>query len=103
MKAAIDNFRDMRADNKMAILGDMGELGAVSDDEHQRVADMLTEAGFTNVWLVGKEFGKTKCGFRKFNDVEEVKRAIEACRPEGCCILIKGSNSMKLFQLPPLL
>ena len=103
MKAAIDNFRDMRADNKMAILGDMGELGAVSDDEHQHVADMLGEAGLTNVWLVGKEFGKTKCGFRKFNDVDEVKRAIEACRPEGCCILIKGSNSMKLFQLPPLL
>ena len=103
MAAALANFRDMKADNKMAILGDMGELGAVSHEEHQRVADFLMTAGFDQVWLVGSEFGKTECPFRKFSDVEEVKQAIADNRPEGCCILIKGSNSMKLFQLPALL
>ena len=103
MGAAIANFRDMKADRKMAILGDMGELGAVSAEEHQRVADFLMTAGFDQVWLVGSEFGKTECPFRKFSDVEEVKQAIADNRPEGCCILIKGSNSMKLFQLPALL
>ena len=103
MAAALANFRDMKADNKMAILGDMGELGAVSHEEHQCVADFLMTAGFDQVWLVGSEFGKTDCPFRKFNNVEEVKQAIADNRPEGCCILIKGSNSMKLFQLPALL
>lgn len=103
MNAALTNFRDMKADNKMAILGDMGELGAVSNEEHQKVVDFLKDSGLDEVWLVGKEFGKTVCPFRKFNDVEEVKQAIAVHRPEGRCILIKGSNSMHLYQLPKLL
>ncbi len=103
MNAALTNFRDMKADNKMAILGDMGELGAVSNEEHQKVVDFLKDSGLDEVWLVGKEFGRTVCPFRKFNDVEEVKQAIAAHRPEGRCILIKGSNSMHLYQLPKLL
>lgn len=103
MNAALENFRDMKADRKMAILGDMGELGAVSAEEHQRVADFLKKAGFDEVWLVGPEFGRTECGFRKFNNVEEVEKEIEANRPEGFCILIKGSNSTHLYQLPKLL
>ena len=103
MNAALTNFRDMKADNKMVILGDMGELGAVSNEEHQKVVDFLKDSGLDEVWLVGKEFGRTVCPFRKFNDVEEVKQAIAAHRPEGRCILIKGSNSMHLYQLPKLL
>ena len=103
MNAALTNFRDMKAGRKMAILGDMGELGAVSHDEHQHVADFLKSAGFDDVWLVGKEFGATDCPFRKFDNVEEVKQAIADKRPEGFCILIKGSNSVGLFRLPPLL
>ena len=103
MNAALTNFRDMKADGKMAILGDMNELGGVSHDEHQKIVDLLRQSGISDVWLVGKEFGKTDCGYRKFNDVEEVKRAIADRRPEGRCILIKGSNSIRLYELPPLL
>jgi UDP-N-acetylmuramoyl-tripeptide--D-alanyl-D-alanine ligase len=55
------------------------------------------------VWLVGDEFGKTTCDYRRFKDVEEVKAAIKEEQPKNYYILIKGSNSMKLFQLPPLL
>ena len=99
MAAALANFRDMKAGKKMAILGDMNELGTVSAEEHQRTADFLKGAGFDEVWLVGPEFGKTECPFRKFNNVDEVKKAIEAHRPEGFCILIKGSNSIHLSEL----
>ena len=52
---------------------------------------------------MGEEFGKTDCNFRKFHDVEEVKAEIAANKPEGFYILIKGSNGIKLFQLPALL
>lgn len=38
-----------------------------------------------------------------FSDVEAVKQAIAAQQPQGRTILIKGSNSTHLFQLPPLL
>lgn len=103
MMAALTNFRDMKVANKMAILGDMRELGDVSLEEHQKIVDFLSEARLDNVWLVGEEFGKTKCAFRKFKDVEEVKAAIEKDRPRDHFILIKGSNGIKLFQLPELL
>ena len=103
MHAALMNFRDMEVSPKMAILGDMRELGDVSADEHQKVVDFLSQAGINNVWLVGDEFGKTICNFRKFKNVDEVKAEITKKRPEGYYILIKGSNGIKLFQLPEML
>lgn len=99
MAAAIRNFEQIEVDApKFAILGDMRELGAVSDEEHQKVVDMLAHTGFDEVWLVGEEFGKTNTTFRTFANVEEVKAAIAEKQPEGYYILIKGSNGIKLFQ-----
>jgi UDP-N-acetylmuramoyl-tripeptide--D-alanyl-D-alanine ligase len=103
MKAAIEAFRLMDVPDKMAILGDMRELGAVSGEEHQKVIEELQMAGITNVWLVGPEFEKTNSSFRKFKNVEEVKTEITRQQPHGHYILIKGSNGIKLFELPQLL
>ena len=103
MKAAVDNLAAMNVPAKMAILGDMRELGEVSGEEHQRIVDLLKSKGLNDIWLVGEEFGKTDCAFRKFKDVEEVKSAIAECQPQGKYILIKGSNSMRLYTLPEVL
>ena len=103
MMAALENFKLMQGDNKMAILGAMRELGEVSAEEHQRIVDYLKTTDVETVWLVGEEFNDTQCNYRKFKDVEEVKAAIAEEHPEGHYILIKGSNSTKLYQLPELL
>ena len=104
MAAAISNFTHISvAQPKMAILGDMRELGDVSAEEHQKIVDSLASAGLDEVWLVGDEFMKTRCNFRKFRDVEEVKNAIREQKPRGRYILVKGSNGIKLFELPELL
>jgi UDP-N-acetylmuramoyl-tripeptide--D-alanyl-D-alanine ligase len=103
MEAALDNFRLVEAPRKMAILGDMRELGEASHDEHQRMVGLIAQAGIDAVWLVGEEFAHTQCDYRKFADVEEVKAAIAAEQPHDYTILIKGSNSTKLHQLPDLL
>ena len=103
MQAAIDNFKLMDVPAKMAILGDMRELGDASAEEHQKVVEQLKQAGFQQVWLVGEEFAKTECSFKKFHDIEEVKAAIATQQPQDMYILIKGSNGIKLFQLPELL
>ena len=104
MAAALDSFGQIATQlPKMAILGDMKELGEVSEDEHQKIVDSLTAKGLTDVWLVGEEFGKTQCDFRKYNNVEEVRQAIADNKPSGKCILIKGSNGTRLFELPKLL
>ena len=103
MQAALDNFRRMEVPHKMAILGQMGELGTESDAEHRQLVADLEGSGFEEVWLVGDNFADIPCDFRKFHDVEEVKAAIRKKQPEGRYILIKGSNSNKLSQLPELL
>ena len=103
MKAALDNFRLMEVSPKMAILGKMGELGDVSDEEHQKIVKLLEEARFDEVWLVGEEFQKANSSFRTFANVDEVKAAIAQEQPQGRYILIKGSNSTHLYELPALL
>lgn len=103
MMAALENFKLMQADNKMAILGAMRELGEVSQEEHQRIVDYLQTTDIKTVWLVGEEFENIHCDYPKFKDVEAVKAAIAEKQPAGYYILIKGSNSTKLFQLPELL
>jgi UDP-N-acetylmuramoyl-tripeptide--D-alanyl-D-alanine ligase len=103
MQAALDNFSLIQAERKMAILGQMGELGEESDKEHRQLVSYLETAGYDEVWLVGDNFRDIPCPFRKFHDVEEVKAAIAQDCPKDYYILIKGSNSNKLFQLPELL
>ena len=103
MRAALDNFKAMRGENKMVILGEMRELGALSEQEHRNVVKQLGECGLQCVWLVGENFSRIPSPYRCFKDVEEVKAALHEENIENRLILIKGSNGTKLFQLPGLL
>lgn len=110
MKAALDNFRMMEADEKMVILGDMKELGDVSLEEHMSVIRLIGGYRIPDAWFVGDEFKKAAAQmpegtarYRFFDNVEAVKAAIGTASPTGKTILIKGSNSTRLFTLPALL
>ena len=87
----------------MVILGQMGELGDVSLEEHQRIVGYLQDIGMKDVWLIGEEFAKTNSLYRHFENTDQAKEAIRADQPQGHYILIKGSNSNRLFELPELL
>ena len=103
MMAALENFRLMEVQNKVAVLGDMKELGEGSLDEHRKIVAFLGECGFERVVLVGAEFGKANVGFEHYPDVEAVKTLFAENKPVGKFVLIKGSNSMKLAQLKDIL
>ena len=98
MAAAIENFSMIKAGDKMLILGDMRELGEVSEAEHRSIVEMLKNKGFSQVWLVGSEFAQAAqgSGFRLFPDVEAVNKALQSEPVNGKTILIKGSNSIGL-------
>lgn len=103
MEAALKNFDLIKAEKKMVILGDMKELGDISADEHQKVVDALLRSDIDDIWLVGPDFCQTRhtaANCRTFRNINEVEAALQEEKPEGYTILIKGSNSMKLFQLP---
>lgn len=112
MSAALTNFSLLEDIHKMVILGDMRELGTESHNEHIRILEQLKGMKLERIWLVGSEFEKAssdiphlqkEAAVRLFKDVEAVK---EALKQEPICdstILIKGSNSTKLHQLPEII
>lgn len=100
MKAALDNFALIAHDHKMAILGEMRELGTASDEAHRAVAAQAASLHCEEVWLVGEAFRAHAAGARWFPSVAEVKAALEAeGAPTGRLILVKGSNGTRLFEL----
>lgn len=109
MKAALENFGLMNAPHKMAILGKMGELGAESQAEHAKIISILSGmSDLEELWLVGKEFETCDTASLPFphsifTDVQQVKDRLAQDSLANRTILIKGSNSTRLFQLPDLL
>jgi UDP-N-acetylmuramoyl-tripeptide--D-alanyl-D-alanine ligase len=103
MMASLQNFFRMKAENKMLILGDMLELGAESQAEHQKIVDFISECGFKDVILVGKEFATTRSPYEHYPDAESLIKDLKQNKPKDHTILIKGSNGIKLFTVPPYL
>lgn len=101
MSVSIDNFISMEADNKVVILGEMRELGSDSRNEHKALLDKVLSAGFKSVILVGDEF-RFACkepGVLWFATSDEARQYLLQSRLEGCTVLVKGSNSNKMWQL----
>lgn len=95
MRAAIENFAAMKADNKMLILGDMLELGEESAFEHKQILDLLTEKKLEDYILIGPLFSalqKEKC----FISSADAFAHLNAERPKNKTILIKGSRGIAL-------
>lgn len=103
MMAALENFRQVQAPHKMVILGDMKELGEASLEEHRKIVGFLDGCRFDRVMLAGPEFKAVASAYEHFDNVDAVKEALEKSKLVGFTILIKGSNSMKLSQLPAYL
>ena len=104
MKAALDNFALISSPRKLAILGEMRELGEVSAEEHRRVVEQASAIPDTELWLVGENFRPfVPKNARWFADVEAVKQTLQTDCPSDALILVKGSNGTRLFQLPEFL
>ncbi|MBP5136018.1 MAG: UDP-N-acetylmuramoyl-tripeptide--D-alanyl-D-alanine ligase [Paludibacteraceae bacterium] len=96
MAASINNFNEVTLPNKALILGEMRELGADSDAEHQKIIDMLENFGLTDVRLVGHCFDSAKTSFPRYADVDALIADLKANPVEGKTILVKGSNGNHL-------
>jgi len=101
MNAAIGNFRKYKSDAKIAILGDMFELGDYSPHAHQEVLDKLTESPFCEVLLVGPEFSIAAEGTDSmaFNNLETLVAYLKENPITESLLLLKGSRGMGLEQL----
>ncbi len=100
MKAALDNFASVKAADKLALLGDMRELGEESVAEHVKVLHQLERSGI-KACLVGEEFSKAlkeiglSC-FNSFSTSEELATSLKAHPVSGCTVLVKGSRGIQM-------
>ncbi len=102
MSLAVENFARLETRPKIAILGDMFELGTEAATEHQAMADLALNAGLDEVFLVGDNFFQTKGSARRYRDYKSLEEALKADPLPESTLLIKGSRGMALERLMPL-
>lgn len=105
MFAAINNLIESPASHKVAILGDMLELGEASDGEHRKIVDLLRSHPEIEVILCGQHFKGIKGNnYPTFETSEEVAEhlKVHSLKAESL-VLIKGSRGIALEKVLPLL
>ena len=105
MKVALDNFEALPRDNKVAMLGGMRELGSESLKEHEAIVNRLLAHPEIRAVLIGSEFafaeGRPNVLYFPSSDM-----AVEyfAEHPlSGATVLLKGSNSTRMWKLEGVL
>lgn len=101
VKAAIANMVVMNAKNKLLILGDMLELGDLSESAHEEIVNIVNDEGLS-VIFVGQNFMSLAKKFERnmfFETTEAAKAFLEIGKPKDNFILLKGSRAIGLEQL----
>ena len=101
MMAALENFSQLTASNKIVFLGDMFELGATTMEEHQVIVDFLEISGFIKIFIIGEAFSKTNHSkkIQSFISFEDFKMSNTSTNFNDSTLLIKGSRGMALERL----
>ena len=103
MKAAIGNFSKLEAAFQTVVLGDMFELGATAEEEHQAIVDYADGCFFEHTYYVGAHFYKSITKNLQFKTFEALQKHLQSHPLIAQHILIKGSRGMRLERLVEVL
>ncbi len=107
-KMALQTLGNMRVEGKrIAVLGDMLELGKESGNLHKQIGALVPEMNFDMLFAVGKEAKKYVEGAKSrgmknvqyFETVPEVINELSEIVAEGDILLVKGSRGMHMEQV----
>ncbi|CAN5909242.1 UDP-N-acetylmuramoyl-tripeptide--D-alanyl-D-alanine ligase [soil metagenome] len=96
MSAMIEDFSNYPIKNKIAVLGDMFELGEYSYTEHEQIIELLKTSDIDKVILVGNEFKKHNSPFIHFEKTSDLKEWLLTQALYDCFFLVKGSRGIAL-------
>ena len=105
MNASIRNFRQIAGDEALLILGDMRELGDASEQEHRAILELIKSLGFRQAFLVGPCFQQYNDNpdYLTFENMMALAAHLALHPVEGRTILVKGSHSIQLEKILPLI
>lgn len=113
MKASISNLKNMHGTRKIAVLGDMFELGDFSEKLHREVGTEIYKNKIDKLYLVGnyakfigdeaKKEGYAKENILYFENKEDLLKDLKSNLQNGDVVLIKASNGMRLFEVAEIL
>ena len=109
MKASLKNLSEYKNKRKIAVLGDMFELGSFSEQLHKNVGeevyknkiDILICAG-ENAKFIAKQaesLGMNKENIFYFKDKNEIVDKLKSIINKDDIILFKASNGMRFFDI----
>lgn len=99
MQVAIENFKQINHNKKIAILGDMFELGKESREEHKKIIDLLISETSIITYFVGENFYANQVqnsSIKFFENFENLSNFLKNNTPKNNLMLIKGSRGMAL-------
>ena len=99
MNPALTNFFQLEDKNKVAILGDMFELGIESSNEHEKIIKFCFNQENINFHFIGNDFYNHKNSnpnMHFYETYDSFKVAFPSKKTENSFLLIKGSRGMSL-------
>lgn len=104
MKAALKYLKDIEGDRKIAVLGDMLELGSYAEDLHRKVGEEFNKNNIDVLVTVGElakninNIVNTKKNYH-FENNKEAEVFLNKELKQGDVALFKASNGMKFFEI----
>lgn len=105
VKYALETLSNMQAKRRIAVLGDILELGNFGDELHAKVGEAVNDNKVDILITAGElskfTFDKVKNVKEKIHlkNKDEVVAKLKEIKQEGDVILLKASNGMKFFEI----
>ena len=109
MKASLKVLSEFKENRKIAVLGDMFELGDFSKELHEKVGHEVVEdkidilicngENSKNIVEQAKKDGMNKDKIYYFDNKNEILKTLEKIAKPADIILFKASNGMKFYEL----
>ncbi len=109
LRAALETlagFQVVQGARKIAVLGDMLELGSFTESSHKEIGELIASLGIDKLVTVGS-FGRiiadsaTQAGFDKssvlcFDTSVDARKTVQNLMKKGDVVLVKGSQGMRM-------
>jgi UDP-N-acetylmuramoyl-tripeptide--D-alanyl-D-alanine ligase len=108
MRIALETLADVQASRKIAVLGDMLELGKHTPEAHEAIgrqaagaADVLVAVGSRAKFIAdaAAKVGMKKASIYAFDTADAAARPVQELLKEGDLVLVKGSHAMEMGKI----